>query len=341
MGREVGSKGAATPPEQALERAWRGSERCEAPPAACYPGSGYTVPLLWRERVERFKAVLLLVCTGLVWLGCETERITELRQQQRRLELALVERREIAQNLNERRREVEVLEQQWAQYQLPGAERLSGLVASQGVEVAVKEEGGTQQVHLRGEGGGARLVAALRALAPVERALALRRVAVSPKAWSVELGALAQPLPATSSKPLPPRVAAPRALPEPGLFDSSEGRRLEQQLAMLEQRIAELDKIMAAIYPLNERKTQLEQGLRPLKELKPADRLEGQRAVVEALFGGQRPRLVAGTAELQGERLIIQGLAPKGMKKQLASLAQVGKVLQADEAGVVLALEGR
>ena len=156
--------------------------------------------------MNRRKAVLFALCAGATLSGCEGDQSRWLTERQHQLDFALTERSEIAQSLNERRRELDVLEEKLAELKArqkrPSAEDLSRLLAGQGPKtVTFNEEKGSLNVHLDGTGGVTGLMAALRALAPAERAIVLEQVSVGPRAWSAELVVPAESPPRPSNCP--------------------------------------------------------------------------------------------------------------------------------------------
>ena len=108
---------------------------------------------------------------------------------------------------------------------------------------------------------------------------------------------------------------------------------------MTEQRIAQLDKVVGEIVKLHQRKAGLEAQVNALKEPSPGNRLVGQRTLIEALFGGTKPRITTGTVELQGGQFTLKGLGPGDAAKRLASLADMGRVLQSGPDAVVISLQ--
>lgn len=301
--------------------------------------------------MDRRKAALFVLCTGATLLGCEGEYSRWLEHRQRQLDVTLAEKAEIAQNLNERRRELDVLEEKLAglraRLNRPSAEDLTRLLSGQRLEtLTFREEGRVLHVRFGGSGGASRLLAALRALTTSERAIVLKRVSVEPRAWSVELEVPAAPALVIEEKPFQGGPLAPSwPMPEPGFFASifepdsrSRRRRLIQDT---ERRIAELDKVLGEVLRLNQRKAGLEAEARALEELNTGERLVGQRALVEALFGGGKPRLVTGVAEFQARQLTLRGLGQGDAAKRLAALAGVGQVVEAGTDAIVISTAAR
>jgi hypothetical protein len=180
---------------------------------------------------------------------------------------------------------------------------------------------------------------ALQALAPWERALVLKRMSVEPRGWSAELEVPAEPPPFVQEKsPMAWGPASP--MPPRNLFETltqgTELSRKEERLRQTQQRVAQFDKVLGEVVKLSQRKMGIEAQVRALKAVRPGERLVGQRAVVEALFGGKAPRLATGVAEFQGARLTLKALGAGDAAKRLASLAEVGRVLQSDADAVVL-----
>jgi hypothetical protein len=302
--------------------------------------------------MDRCKAAFFVLCVGATLLGCgEGEQSRWLAYRQRHLDLELAEKVEIAQNLNERRRELDVLEQQLVELRAdlnrPSGEELSRRLAGLGLEtMTFREEAGVLGLRLGDSGGAPGLMAALRALHASERVLALKRVSVEPKAWSVELEVPAEPKPSVQEKPSmgrrpEPTNPMPRASFLEALYGSDKLSRLQDRLRQTEQRIAELDKVLGEVVRLNQRKVDIEAQVNSLKVVKPGERLVGQRALVEALFSGRKPRLATGVVEFQGDRLTLKGLGSGDAAKRLASLAEVGRVLQADTDAIVLSTAGQ
>lgn len=293
--------------------------------------------------MQRFKSAVFMVCLGAALAGCESQQGAWLEERQHRLDMELAEKMEIAQSLNERRRELEQLEQRLAELKAglnrPSAEDLSRSLSGLGLEtLAVHEVEGVLSVRLGGAGGASGLVKALQALAPWERALVLKRVSVESKAWSAELEVPAEPPPSVQKPPVARASASP--MPPRNLFETlTQGAELSRKEDLLRQtqlRIAELDKVLGEVVKLSQRKVGIEAQVRALKDVPSGERLVGQRPVVEALFGGKAPRLATGVAEFQGGRLTLKELGAGDAAKRLASLAEVGRVLQSDADAVVL-----
>jgi hypothetical protein len=306
--------------------------------------------------MQRFKAAFFVTCLGTALLGCgEGQQGKWLDQRQRHLDVELAEKRELAQHLNERRQELQVLEEELAALKVglsrPSAEDLTRRLSGPGLDTLnVREEQGALAISLGGTGAAPRLLEALRALSASERALTLKSVTVEHRRWAAELEApaepKAEPKPAAKEKIAkdgPMLSSGP--MPQAGLlervFEGDDTVRRKRQLAETEQRIAELDKVLFAVRLLNQRKVGLEAKIRTLKELNPRERLVGQRPLVEALFGGKKPRLKLGVAEFQGTRLTLKGLETGDAAKRLASLAEVGPVLQSDADTIVLSTAGQ
>lgn len=296
--------------------------------------------------MDRCKAALFVVCVSALLLGCEGEQSRWLAQRQSQLDLELAEKMAIAENLNERRRELALLEQQLVELKAglnrPSAEDLSRRLAGLGLEtLTFREEEGVLSLRLGGSGGAPGLMAALRALAASERAIALKRVSVEPKGWSVELQVPAEPKPSVEEKShrgwtREPTSPMPRAGVLEAIVENDRLSQRQQRLRMTEQRIAELEKVIGEVVRLNQLRVGIEAQMRALKELNPGERLVGQRALIEALFSGKKPRLVTGVAEFEGQRLTLKGLGSGDAAQRLASLAEVGRVLQADAEAIVL-----
>ncbi|MFY0523373.1 hypothetical protein ACN28I_09375 [Archangium gephyra] len=85
----------------------------------------------------------------------------------------------------------------------------------------------------------------------------------------------------------------------------------------------------------------LEARLRASEELNTAERLAGQRALVEALFGGRKPRLLTGVAEFQGRQLTLRSLGQGDAARRLASLSEVGQVVEAGTDAIVISTAAR
>lgn len=301
--------------------------------------------------MNRRKAVLFALCAGAALSGCEGDQSRWLTERQHQLDFALTERSEIAQSLNERRRELDGLEEKLAELKArqkrPSAEDLDRLLAGHGPKtVTFNEEKGSLNVHLDGTGGVTGLMAALRALAPAERAIVLEQVSVGPRAWSAELVVPAEPPPPAQELPTLGVPAIPRStMPDAGIVESLfRHNRLVQRrswVAMTEQRIAALDKVVSEVVRLHQRKAGLEAEMSALKEPRPGNRLVGQRTLIEALFGGMKPRITTGTVELQGDQLTLKGLGPGDVAKRLESLAGLGRVLQSGPDAIVISTAGQ
>jgi hypothetical protein len=301
--------------------------------------------------MDHRKAALFVVCVGTVLLGCEGEQSRWLAHRQRQLDVELAEKMEIAQNLNERRRGLAFLEQQLVELKAglnrPSAEDLSRRLAGLGLEtLTFREEGGVLSLRLGGSGGAPGLMGALRALAASERAIALKRVSVEPKAWSVELEVPAEPKPFVEEKsfrgwPREPTSPMPRAGVLEAIVENDKLSQKQQRLRMTEQRIAEFEKVIGEVIRINQLRVGIEAQVRALKELNPGERLVGQRVLVEALFSGKKPRLATGVVEFEGHQLTLKGLGSGDAAKRLASLAEVGRVLQADAEAIVLSTAGQ
>jgi hypothetical protein len=299
--------------------------------------------------MQRFKAAFFVTCLGTTLLGCGNgEQGRWLEQRQRRLDLELSERVDITRNLTERREELKALEQELAGLKAglsrPNAEELSRQLAGPGLDtLTVREEQGVLAISLGGTGAAPRMLEALRALSASERALALKSVTVEHRRWAAELEVPAEPK-------AEPRPAAQQkiakdgpmggTMPKAGILDSllegDELARRRRQVEDTERRIAELDKVLLAVRMLNQRKANLEAQVHVLKAVNPGERLVGQRPLVEALFGGKKPRLKLGVAEFQGTRLTLKELGLGDAAKRLASVSEVGKVLQSDADTLVL-----
>jgi hypothetical protein len=300
--------------------------------------------------MQRFKAAFFVTCLGTALLGCGNgEQGRWLEQRQRRLDLELAEKMEIAQHLNERRQELKTLEQELAGLKAglsrPKTEDLSRQLAGPGLDtLTVREEQGVLAISLGGTGAAPRMLEALRALSPSERALALKSVTVEHRRWAAELEVpaepKAEPRPAAQQKIAKDGPMGATAMPKAGLLDSllegDELARRRRQVEDTERRIDELDKVLLAVRMLNQRKANLEAQVSALKSVSPGERLVGQRPLVEALFGGKKPRLKLGVAEFQGTRLTLKELGLGDAAKRLASVSEVGKVLQSDADTLVL-----
>lgn len=296
--------------------------------------------------MDRRKAAVFVLCASVSLSGCESEQGRWLAQRQRQLDLALAEKAEIAQNLNERRRELDVLEERLAglraRLNRPSAEDFTRLLSGQRLEsLTFREEAGVLHVRFGGSGGASRLLAALRALSASERAIVLKRVSVEPRAWSVELEVPAVPRPSVQATPYRAGLPVPMSpMPPPGFFASlhepGSVSRQREFIRRTEQRIAELDKVLGEVSRLYQRKAEAEAHLRALEELGVGGRLAEQRALVEALFGGRKPRLLTGVAEFQGRQLTLRGLGQGEAAKRLASLSQVGQVVEAGTDAIVI-----
>jgi hypothetical protein len=308
--------------------------------------------------MQRFKAAFFVTCLGTALLGCgEGQQGPWLEQRQRRLELELAEKMELAQHLNERRQELRNLETELAALKAglgrPDAEELTRALSIPGVDrLNVHEQQGTVTLSLGGTGGARQLLEVLRmgALSASERALALKSVTVEHRRWAAELETPAtpkpEPKPAAQEKiakdgPMGSANVMPKASLLERISEGDELERRRRQVEQTEQRIAELDKVLLAVRMLNQRKVGLEAQVRALKELNPRERLVGQRPLVEALFGGKKPRLTVGVAEFQGSRLTLKALEKGDAAKRLASLAEVGPVLQSDADTIVLSTAGQ
>jgi hypothetical protein len=292
--------------------------------------------------VKSGQTVLLVVGISAVLLACESESARRMAARQRQLDQELSEKLELVMNLGGLRRHVEGLEKELmalrAQHFRPGPEELSRLLSGESLKkLEIKTEGNTLHLSLGGEGGAPKLVAALRALGRAEQTLVLRHITVAPPAWSAELE-----LPAEASAPVKPRVSPKSApsseapIPEPSFFETSAQEEQRVRLRQSEQKIAELDKILAEA---RQRKEEIEAQLRVLKAQSPEGRLVGQRPFVEALFDGPTPKLLTGVARFEADRLELSNFGQGDATQLRASLAGIGTVLQADTDIIVLGLK--
>jgi hypothetical protein len=292
--------------------------------------------------VKRGQTVLIALGISAGLLGCESRSSELLKSQERQVELELAEKTEILQNANEYRQQVEVLEQELTALQAqrfrPTPMDLGLLLDKEPLtKMAVRFEEGTMHLRLDGAGGGPGLVATLRALGRAEQTFVLRQVSVAPTAWAAELE-----LPPEPSTPEEKRTrrdvhtSSARPLPPPGLFESKESEQRRVKILTIQSKIADLDKSFAEMALLLDRRNTLEARLRVLKQLKPQAHLVGQRPVIEALFGGPRPRLTRGMARFQADQLVLSELGEGDEARRLTSLSEVGKVLQANAETIVL-----
>jgi prefoldin subunit 5 len=283
------------------------------------------------------------VVGGAVGLGCDGAAREELRVRERDLELKLVEKQEIAQHLNEYRREVEQLSRTLSEartsYHWPDPEELTKLLSAAGVKkVSSEQVDGVLRVRFGDDGKPKGLGAAMAALAPVQRAVTLRQVSVTDRDWSVELEVPPVPVTSEPPPPSPTPLKSPPPLPRCSRFFGDECERLTSRNQQIQVRLDMLDAIAGEVALLEHRRKHLQSMLKALEQVSPADRLVGTRPAVERLFTGKAPLLTRGTAAFKGNQVKLTGLGGSNNTTRVTSLAEVGKVLSAGPEGIELAL---
>ncbi|MHB8878980.1 MAG: hypothetical protein ACYC8T_35205 [Myxococcaceae bacterium] len=233
--------------------------------------------------------VLLLCCCA-----CDRDEVRALEARQAQLDRRLAEMQVIAQNLNEFRKEVDVLEQRVGALGSPDKPemvRLVGLLAPVSPRVVAPSAGGTG-LHVAGGGGASGAAAAWHALGPAAGGVRLRRVEVSSDGWALELTLAAAPGTAVaapaSAAPLPPA-------PPEGTFCGSRCEALRQRSTETERRIVELQKVLGEIGLIAARRAELRARLD-----ERADTLASWLGILDALFSGERPLLESGTLDVEG-----------------------------------------
>lgn len=295
--------------------------------------------------MTRGKSLILAFGLGALLTGCDSEEQAALAERQRQLDAALAERQEIAQHLNEIRHKEDALAQQVAELRArmrhADAAELARLLAGEGLkELSTREEVGTLQVRLGGDGGASKALAALSALEPAAASIVLRGVTIDAKGWSAELEVPPDPKPAPPPRSeRSPGLPSGPPLPERGLFSGSESRHLREQIAVTERRIMELDKVLGEVNRLAQQGKALEAELGALRAIKLSERLAGMLPVVERLFGGPRPVISQGTVRFTGTRLTLSGLgSDTDAAKRLVALSEVGKVVESGKERIELEL---
>ena len=294
--------------------------------------------------MKRRQSIVFVVGIVAGLVGCEDEAGRWLAMRQKQVDLEFTQKMEVIQSLNELRHQLEELEKELAalraQRVRPGPEELSRLLAGEPLTTQeFKPEGDVLHVRLGGAGGAPRLLSALRALGRAEQTLVLKQVSVEPSAWTAELELPPDPSLAVKKKVRPSRAPyVPKPLPEPGLFETATHEKQREKIRETEKKIAELDRVIDELRKLRERQEASEAQLRALKELKPERQLVGQRPIVEALFGGPRPKLTTGVARFQEDRLELRNLGRGDAARRRASLEAIGPVLEADADFMVIGL---
>ena len=265
------------------------------------------------------RLLLCSLCLGL--LACETEEEEELRSLQRRLDLELAEQSEIAQNLNERRREAEVVQEQMALHCAPaGSPALLSQVSAllPGAQVSVREEQAPKVwLQVKGVGAVSAAAEAVNVLAKQAPFLALEQVSAEKGAWTLGLRAEG---PCPPPGPYASGSSSRPALPPRGWFKTNKILQLRESIAQTEARIAQLALVTGEIGTINRQKLWAERVLTASRD-RP-DGLPRQAPLVQALFAV--PDTFSGTLRVTGGETVYEGRLPLEEPDWTARLLQAG-----------------
>ncbi|MGC4121317.1 MAG: hypothetical protein QM765_43410 [Myxococcales bacterium] len=237
----------------------------------------------------------LLAALALSLAACNTTEIFELRRVARSCLDKLVRDRVVADNLNQYRRDRDLLER-----------RLQSLV------------GGTVQ-ELGGKGTAADALASIRARSDLAGPLDSFKIDERGN-WKASFVALARLPPAPAHQSAPATPPLPRALPNPSILSGSQGKRLREEIARCERETADLGLIVAEVRNTEKEIKSLEETLKVLDALKSAN-LGSAPGSLESFFGGARPLLRSGQLEFKRTSgLRVSGkLAPGRTQDELRS----------------------
>ena len=243
--------------------------------------------------------------------GCDRRVAEELLQVQQSLEIELAAEKELAQNLNEYRRDAEVVKQQvneelrgkgcarLRELKLGAEELLGGQVSIDGdrviaaggptvfpdVKGQVERWLGKEQ-KISGEARREELLQKLRELSERVPDATVRWLNLGADSWSGVFRLVDCEPPGKTPPPKPPRRA--RSLPVQGTFAGAESKRLRANIERIERELEVLDRVTNEVEALQLQKAA---SIALLKRLRTFHRLKNASELCDALLGKGGPFL--------------------------------------------------